>query len=35
MSTSASHTFGSRASSSAGGERGKTVDEDEADNGSD
>ena len=35
MSTSASHTFGSLASSSASGGRGKTVDVDEADsNGS-
>ena len=32
MSTSASHTFGSLASSSAGGGRGKTVEVDDADN---
>lgn len=32
MSTSASHTFGSLASSSAGGRRGNSVDVDEADN---
>lgn len=32
MSTSASHAFGSLASSSAGGGRGKTVEVDDADN---